>query len=100
MKNIRIGNLNSGTTPATIRSLFEPFGAVRRFRLMMDKKTGLPRGFAFVEMMEAVEPGPVMAALNGRIVDGQTLEVREGRPKLHRLASRGHEGGKAPATHL
>ena len=98
MKNIRVGNLNSGTTPETIRSLFEPFGTVRKFRLMTDKKTGLPRGFAFVEMM--VEPGPVIAALNGRIVDGQTIEVREGRPKLHRLASPGRESRRPPAANL
>lgn len=99
MKNIRVGNLNSGTTPETIRSLFEPFGAVRKFRLIMDNKTGLPRGFAFVEMM--VEAGPVIAALNGRIVDGQPLEVREGRPKLHRFASPGREEHQnPPATRL
>lgn len=99
MKNFRVGNLNSGTTPETIRSLFAPFGTVRKFRLMMDKKTGLPLGFAFVEMMEA-EAGPVIAALNGRIVDGQTLQVREGRPKLHRPASLRRESPKGPATRL
>ena len=99
MKNIRVGNLNSGTTPQTIRSLFAPFGTVCKFRLMMDKKTGRSRGFAFVEMM-ADEAGQVITALNGRIVDGQTIEVREGRPKLHRLASPGHENGKTPAARL
>ena len=97
MKNIRVSNLNSGTKAETIRSLFEPFGTVRKFRLMTDNKTGLPRGFAFVEMME-VEIGPVIAALNGRIVDGQALEVREGRPKLHRLASPGHGSRQGSAT--
>ena len=98
MKNIRVSNLNSGTTPETIRSLFEPFGSVRKFRLMMDKKTGRPRGFAFVEML--VDAGPVIAALNGRVVDGQALEVREGRPKLHRLASPGWDSRNLPATRL
>jgi cold-inducible RNA-binding protein len=98
VKNIRVGNLNSGTTPETIRSLFEPFGTVRKFRLMMDRKTGLPRGFAFVEMMQ-VEAGRVIAALNGRIVDGQAIEVREGRQKLHRLASPGREIRPGSAAH-
>lgn len=98
MKNIRVGNLNSGTTPETIRSLFEPFGTVHKFRLMMDKKTGLPRGFAFVEMTE-VEAGPVIAALNGRIVDGQMLEVREGRPKRNILRAPRRQGGQGSTTH-
>jgi len=83
MKNIFIGNLNSDTTPEAIRSLFEPLGTVRTFKLMLDKETGLSRGFAFVEMME-VEAGHAIAALHGRVVDGQTILVREGRPKLHR----------------
>jgi RNA recognition motif-containing protein len=83
MKNIFIGNLNSGTTAEAIRSLFEPLGTVRTFKLMTDRDTGVSRGFAFVEMPEA-EAGRAIAALNGRILDGQTLSVREGRQKLHR----------------
>jgi cold-inducible RNA-binding protein len=87
MKNIFVGNLNSDTTPETIRSLFEPLGTVRNFKLMTDRDTGLSRGFAFVEMREP-EGGLAIAALQGRMVDGQTIQVREGRPRLHRGASR------------
>ena len=83
MKNIFVGNLNSNTTPEAIISLFRPLGTVRKFKLMTDSATGLSRGFAFVEMTE-VEAGPAIAALDGSIVDGQTITVREGRPKLHR----------------
>lgn len=82
MKNIFVGNLNSGTTRETIRSLFTPHGTVRKFKLMTDTNTGLSRGFAFVEMAE-VEAGHAMAALDGRIVDGQAIKVWEGRPELH-----------------
>jgi RNA recognition motif-containing protein len=86
MKNIFVGNLHSGTTPEAIRSLFEPLGTVRNFKLMTNRDTGQSRGFAFVEMV-AGEAGEAIAALHGRIVDGQTIEVREGRPKLHRGAT-------------
>lgn len=82
MKNIFIGNLNSRTTRKSIRSLFEPLGTICRFKLMTDKDTGLSRGFAFVEMTE-VEARQAIAALDGKIVDGQTIKVREGRPRLH-----------------
>jgi RNA recognition motif-containing protein len=88
MKNIFVGNLNSGTKPEVIRSLFEPLGTVRRFKLMTDRDTGQSRGFAFVEM-QAAEAGPAIAALDGKIVDGQTIQVREGRPRLHRGAQAG-----------
>lgn len=86
MKNIFVGNLNSGTAPEIVRSLFEAVGTVRKFKLMTDRDTGLSRGFAFVEMIE-VEAGQAIAALDGKIVDGQMIKVREGRPKLHRVAS-------------
>jgi RNA recognition motif-containing protein len=99
MKNIFVGNLNSGTTPEAIRSLFEPLGTVRKFKLMTDRDTGLSRGFAFVEMTE-VEAGQAIAALDGRIVDGQTIKVREGRQKLHRGRSPGREARQASEPHL
>lgn len=86
MKNIFVGNLNSGTTPAAIQALFEPLGTVRKLKLMTDRHTGLSRGFAFVEM-RAAEAGPAIAALDGQFVEGQTIQVREGRPRLHRGAS-------------
>jgi len=98
MKNIFVGNLHSGTTSEAIRSLFEPLGTVRKFKLMTDRDTGLSRGFAFIEMPD-IEASRAIAALDGRLVDGQTIAVREGRPKLHgrrlpgRLAPRPPESG-------
>lgn len=83
MKNIFVGNLSSGTTAEAIRSLFQPLGTVRTLKLMTDRDTGLSRGFAFVEMAE-IEADQAIATLNGSIVDGQPINVREGRPKLHR----------------
>ncbi len=93
MKNIFVGNLNSGTTPDAIRSLFEPLGTVCKLKLMTDRDTGQSRGFAFVEM-KAAEAGQAIAVLDGRIVDGQTIQVREGRPKLHRGAASQREAGQ------
>ena len=86
MKNIRVCNLTAGTTKRTIRSLFEPIGTVRRLKLMTERHTGQSRGIAFVEMIE-VEAGRAIAALNGRLVDGQTISLREGRLRLHCGAS-------------
>jgi RNA recognition motif-containing protein len=83
MKNVFVGNLYSGTTPAVIRAVFEPHGAVQKINLMIDRATGLSRGFAFIEMADS-EADNAIAALNGRILDGQTLTVREGRPTLYR----------------
>jgi cold-inducible RNA-binding protein len=83
MKNVFVGNLDSGTTPDVIRALFDPHGAIRNLNRMIDCHTGRSRGFACVEMVDS-EADRAIAALNGRIVEGQTISVREGRPKLHR----------------
>lgn len=82
MKNIFVGNLDTGTTAASIRLLFQPHGNVGHFKLMTDRETGLSRGFAFVEMVD-FEADRAIAALNGSIVDGRTVDVHEGRPRLH-----------------
>lgn len=82
MKNIFVGNLDSDTTAASLRSVFEPHGTVQSVKLMVDRETGLSRGFAFVEMMDA-EADCAIAALNGGVLDGRTVDVHEGRPKLH-----------------
>ena len=87
MTNIFIGNLSSGTTPDVIRSLFEPLGTIRKVKLMTERDTGMSRGFAFVEMTEA-EGGPAIAALDGKTLEGRTIEVRAGRQKLHRGRTR------------
>lgn len=83
MKNILIGNLHSGTSSEAIRSLFGPLGTIRKIKLMTERDTGLSRGFAFVEMPDT-QAGRAIAALDGCVVDGQKISVREGRPKLHR----------------
>jgi RNA recognition motif-containing protein len=82
MKNVFVGNLYSGTTPAVIRDVFAPHGVIQKIDLMIDRATGLSRGFAFIEMADS-EADTAIAALHGRIVDGQTITVREGRPKLY-----------------
>jgi RNA recognition motif-containing protein len=82
MKNIFVGNLTPHTTADSIRTLFEPHGQIGRVKLMVDRETGQSRGFAFIEMVD-VAAGQAIAALNGHSVDGQAINVREGRPRLH-----------------
>jgi cold-inducible RNA-binding protein len=89
MKNIYVGNLSFGTTEQTVRSLFEAHGSVEQVKIVTDRDTGQPRGFAFVEMTNDAEALKAMAALNGKDVGGRTLAVNEARPKT----DRGFNGG-------
>jgi cold-inducible RNA-binding protein len=91
MKNIFVGNLNFGATEAAIRSMFEEYGTVERVNIVTDRDTGQARGFGFVEMSAAADADRAIAALNGKEVDGRTLNVNEARPK----PERGSGGGRS-----
>lgn len=91
MKNIFVGNLDFNATEASIRSLFEPYGAIDRVNLVTDRDTGRSRGFAFVEMSDASQADQAIQALNGYQLDGRALNVNEARPKPE--GGRGGGGG-------
>src|SRR5437588_12904050 len=81
MKNIFVGNLDFAATESSVRSLFEPYGAVERVSLVTDRDTGRSRGFAFVEMTDPAEADRAITALNGSDLDGRALNINEARPK-------------------
>ena len=63
MKNIFVGNLDFAATEESLRSLFEPHGAVEGVNLVTDRDTGRPRGFAFVEMTDSGEADRAIAEI-------------------------------------
>ena len=97
MKNIFVGNLSFGTTEQSIRSAFESYGGVDRVNIVTDRDSGQARGFAFVEMGVDSEGNAAIDGLNGKDLDGRTLNVNEARPKSERGSSgggyRGNSGG-------
>jgi len=81
MQNIFVGNLAVITTEQTLRSAFEAFGHVLTVKVVIDRDSGVPRGFAFVEMSSDAEAQAAIARLNGSTIDGQVIGVNEARPK-------------------
>ena len=81
MKNLFVGNMHFATTEGDLRALFEQFGEVTRLQVMTDRDTGRSRGFAFVDMADDQAAAKAIAALNGKEVNGRTLNVNEARPK-------------------
>jgi cold-inducible RNA-binding protein len=93
MKNIFVVNLSFGTSEEAVRALFEAHGTVDRVNIVRDRDTGQPRGFGFVEMTNDNEGTAAINALNGRDLDGRTLNVNEARPKTERGFAGGGGGG-------
>ena len=82
--NIYVGNLAWATTADDLRALFEPYGAVARAQVVMDRETGRSRGFGFVEMDNPAEAQKAIEALNGADHGGRTLTVNEAKPREER----------------
>lgn len=81
MKSLFVGNLNFQTSEGELRTLFEPFGAVTRVHMAMDRETGRARGFAFVEMPNDEEAAKAISGLDGTMNGGRQLKVNEARPR-------------------
>src|SRR6187399_1627640 len=92
MKNVFVGNLSFRTTEQEIRSLFETHGTVDRVSVVTDRDTGQARGFAFVEMSVDAEGNSAINGLNGRDLNGRTLNINEARPKPERGSGGGYRG--------
>src|SRR5262249_20229589 len=92
MKKIFVGNLSFQATEDQVRSLFEQYGTVEAVQLMTDRDTGQARGFGFVEMSSDTDADRAISELNGRELDGRTLNINEARPKAERVGGGGYRG--------
>lgn len=90
---IYVGNLSFNTSESELRQLFEAHGAVTSVSLVMDRETGRPRGFGFVEMSDDDQARAAMNALNGTNVGGRDLTVNEAKPREGAGGGRGGFGG-------
>ena len=76
-RRLFVGNLSYNTTEMTLRDAFGQIGSVVDAKIVMDRDTGRPRGFAFVEMSSDQEAAQAIEQLNGRELDGRAIAVNE-----------------------
>jgi RNA recognition motif-containing protein len=78
---IYVGNLSYDATEEKLRHAFESYGKITEVNVIMDRDTGRPRGFAFIEMSSQSEAAAAINGLNGQDLDGRTLKVSEARER-------------------
>jgi RNA recognition motif-containing protein len=76
-KKIFIGSFTLQTTEQALRELFTQYGTVTSFSLIMDQITGKSRGFGFVEMATDESATEAITKLNGYLLDGRKIVVKE-----------------------
>ena len=80
MKSIYVGNISFDITSDQLRELFSPHGDVKSVKLVSDRYTGKPRGFAFVEMDDD-SADTAISATDGIEFEGRSLKVNLARPR-------------------
>ena len=58
-------------------------------KVVLDRDTGRPRGFAFVEMTTDAEAAQAIETLNGREIQGRPINVSEARERAPRSGGGG-----------
>lgn len=92
MTTIYVGNLPFSATEDEVRKLFERHGSVESVKLVMDRETGRPRGFGFVDM-PAGEAQTAIQQTNGFQMGGRPLRVNEAQERPARAARPAGGGG-------
>ncbi len=93
-KRLYVGNLSYSTTEADLRDAFVATGHdVAEVKLVLDRDTGRPRGFAFVEMSTDAGAQNAMETLNGKELQGRAIAVSEARERTDSGGRGGFGGG-------
>ena len=88
-----VGNLSYATTEADLRSYFGTVAAPSQVVLPVDRETGRPRGFAFVEFQDRGHAEQAIQKFNGQVFNGRPLAVSEARAREDRGPGGPRPGG-------
>jgi len=92
-----IGNLSYAVTEQELREAFTGEGIeLRSVRVALDRETGRPRGFAFVETMTDEGAKASIEKLSGRVLQGRSIIVEEAQAKPAGPRPGGFGGGPRP----
>lgn len=81
--SVRVTNLSEDTREPDLIELFRPFGAVSRVYVAIDQKTGMSRGFGFVNFVNKEDAQRAINKLNGYGYDNLILRVEWATPRTN-----------------
>ncbi|KAK7423121.1 poly(A) binding protein Pab2 [Neonectria punicea] len=89
-RSIFVGNVDYSASPEEIQAHFQSCGSINRVTILLDKFTGQPKGYAYVEF---TEPSLVAQALvlNESVFKGRNIKVTPKRTNVPGM-SRGRGG--------
>ncbi len=82
--NIFVTNMDREIDSDQLKNLFEQFGTVEFAKVIMDRDTGVSRGFGFVEMPDDGDGQTAIENLNDLDINGRAIMVKKARPREER----------------
>ena len=80
-RSIYVGNVDYHASPSDLKEFFKECGTINRVTILLDKYTGQPKGFAYIEFAEA-ESIEKAVALNEAVLKGRQLKVTAKRTNI------------------
>ena len=75
-KRLFVGNVNPAVTEEELVEFFSDAGEVTAVSIPLDRETGAPRGFAFVELATAEQADQAMDALDDEVLSGRRVRLK------------------------
>jgi RNA recognition motif-containing protein len=75
--NIYIGNLNEKIQDSHLKDAFTEYGQVIKAKVIIDRFTGISKGFGFIEMPDETEATKAIKTLNGGTWEGKVIKVNQ-----------------------
>lgn len=86
-----IGNLPYSVSENDLRRLFSQAGTVESVALPLDRETGRPRGFGFVQMADDADADNAINQFNGYNLEGRQLRVNVAQEREMRGGGGGYQ---------
>merc|ERR1711959_305259 len=80
-RSVFIGSVDYGSTPEELQEHFKSCGQINRITILVDKYTGHPKGFAYVEFADEQSVQNSLL-LNGSLFRGRQLKVIQKRTNV------------------
>jgi len=76
-----IRNLDRSTTAEELSQLFQGYGKVQSCNLVIDKVSGVSKGFGFIEMPMVGEAKAAMKNINNKTIGNNKVRVKKAEDK-------------------
>ena len=93
-----VGNLSYDVTESDIREFFSPVGPLSTVIIPMDRDTGKPRGFAFVEFSDREQATEAINRFNNQPLKGRNITINEARARESRPVGGAHRPPSIPKS--